>query len=253
NPVLMRSYGAYGVPTEVDFRVENFPLLERGWIIALPHVRGGSELGRRWYNGGKLLKKKTSMTDFISVAEWLVKTGLTSPRYLSAMGTSAGGLLVGASGCMRPDLFRALVLRVPFIDPLSAMLDPTLPLTQVEYLEWGNPQMDAAAYDYMASYAPYDIIPTVDQLPTATAPSILLSGAVKDQRVNYWQILKYVARTREHLSVIYDNGQPNDTNKPVLLAHIDENFGHFGSGSDQDGRLKESAKELAFLISRVQG
>ncbi|KAI1312978.1 hypothetical protein EDD11_002799 [Mortierella claussenii] len=159
NPTLMRAYGAYGVSTEIDFRVEHFPLLERGWIIALAHVRGGSELGTLWYHQGKLLKKRKTFEDFVDVAEHLVQTGYTNPRKLTASGVSAGGLLMGAVCNMRPDLFRAMILNVPFLDPMTTMLNPNIPLTKVEYLEWGNPAESPDMYDYMASYAPYDTIP----------------------------------------------------------------------------------------------
>ncbi|RCH77568.1 hypothetical protein CU098_004997, partial [Rhizopus stolonifer] len=174
NPVLMRSYGAYGTCTDIEFRVEQFPLLERGWVIALAHVRGGSELGRDWYEDGKLSKKMNSFKDFISVAEHLVDSKLTCPDSLAAMGTSAGGLLVGAMLHMRPDLFKALVLKVPFVDPLSCMLNPSLPLTQIEYPEWGNPTTDPEAYDLISAYSPYEnITPALCQ--SASLPSVYMT------------------------------------------------------------------------------
>ncbi|RUP44284.1 prolyl oligopeptidase family-domain-containing protein, partial [Jimgerdemannia flammicorona] len=243
NPVLMRSYGAYGQSTEPEFRVEYFPLLERGWVIALAHVRGGSELGRPWYEDGKLLRKKNTFTDFIAVAEYLVKTGVTNPDMLAATGTSAGGLLVGAMCHMRPDLFRALILRVPFVDPLSAMLNPDLPLTRVEYPEWGNPTADPIVYDYIASYAPYDNVPE-----GRTRPSILVTAGLRDQRVACWHPLKFVARMRERDTAA---GSGSD-GSGIVLAKVDVDKGHFGAGRDQEQRLKESAFELAFLISQVQ-
>ncbi|KAJ2962969.1 hypothetical protein NQZ79_g1909 [Umbelopsis isabellina] len=239
NPVLMRSYGAYGIPTDADFRIENFPLLERGWVIALPHVRGGSELGRDWYESGKLLKKQNSFNDFAAVAEHLVENKLTSPDKLAAMGTSAGGLLVGAMIHMRPELFKAIVLRVPFVDPLSSMLNPDLPLTQVEYPEWGNPTANKDDYENICSYSPYE---NVAHLTASQLPSVLLTGGVKDQRVQISQPLKYISRLRRRIN--------NDSS--VALCRIDPDRGHFGGGGEQDVRLDEAAEELAFLISHVQ-
>ncbi|KAI7877433.1 hypothetical protein K492DRAFT_150602 [Lichtheimia hyalospora FSU 10163] len=214
NPVLMRGYGAYGVSTEPQFRIENFPLLERGWVIALAHVR---------------------FHDFVSVAEHLIKSKVTSPEYLSAMGTSAGGLLVGAMLHLRPDLFKALVLRVPFVDPLSSMLNPDLPLTQVEYPEWGNPTDDANAYNLIQSYSPYD------NVPGSNVPATYVTAGMKDQRVAYWQPLKLVAKLRDTL--------PSSTS---VLLKVDLDRGHFGGGAEQEVRLSEVAEQVAFLISRVQ-
>lgn len=197
--------------------------------------RGGSELGRTWYKEGKLEHKMNSFRDFISVAEHLIHAKLTTPEFLAAMGGSAGGLLVGAMLHMRPDLFRALVCRVPFVDPLSAMLQPDHPLTQIEYPEWGNPTQDAAAYDLIRSYAPYD---NTTGLQTAT--STYVTAGLKDQRVAYWQPLKWVAAMR------------HDAPATEMLLKVDEDRGHFGGGSEQDVRLSELAEQLAFLISRVQ-
>ncbi|CAM0135016.1 hypothetical protein VKS41_000409 [Umbelopsis sp. WA50703] len=239
NPVLMRSYGAYGIPTDADLRIENFPLLERGWVIALPHVRGGSELGRDWYENGKLLKKQNSFNDFAAVAEHLVEYKLTSPNKLAAMGTSAGGLLVGAMIHMRPELFKAIVLRVPFVDPLSSMLNPDLPLTQVEYPEWGNPTANKTDYENICSYSPYE---NIMHTTASKLPSVLLTGGLKDQRVQVSQPLKYISRLRRQIN--------NDSS--VALCRIDPDRGHFGGGGEQDVRLDEAAEELAFLISHVQ-
>ncbi|KAI8337785.1 prolyl oligopeptidase family-domain-containing protein [Blakeslea trispora] len=218
NPVLMRSYGAYGTCTDIDFRVEQFPLLERGWVIALPHV---------------------SFKDFIAVAEHLVDSKLTSPDHLTAMGTSAGGLLVGAMLHMRPDLFRALLLKVPFVDPLSAMLNPALPLTQIEYPEWGNPTEDPEAYDLIQSYSPYENVPCLSQ--DDPLPSLYITGGMKDQRVAYWQPLKLMARLRHSMP---------DHHPSTALLHMDLDRGHF-SGTEQESRLSDLAQQMAFLISQV--
>ncbi|KAF9908089.1 hypothetical protein EC991_010217 [Linnemannia zychae] len=272
NPTLMRSYGAYGVPTDIDFRVEHFPLLERGWIIALAHVRGGSELGTLWYHKGKLLQKRNTFTDFINVAEHLVEAGYTNPRRLTASGVSAGGLLMGAVCNMRPDLFRAMIMSVPFLDPMTTMLDPEIPLTKVEYLEWGNPAESKQMYDYMASYAPYDTIPdsngqsiqgkkdkekgsgekemALTAFPepplTSRRPALMISCGERDQRVDYSQSTKFVARLRSRLAPWY-----GPEGKEACVLMIDENRGHFGNGT-QDDRVKNWAREVVFLLGNVQ-
>ncbi|KAG0249404.1 hypothetical protein BG011_009339 [Mortierella polycephala] len=293
NPTLMRSYGAYGVSTDIDFRVEHFPLLERGWIIALAHVRGGSELGTLWYHQGKLENKRNTFTDFINVAEHLVQAGYTNPRRLTASGVSAGGLLIGAVCNMRPDLFRAMIMNVPFLDPMTTMLDPEIPLTKVEYLEWGNPAESERMYDYMASYAPYDTIPeynsvaqdkerkqridrqrqqmdaetstelsadssnvaksnqmTASTYPpppiTSRRPALMISCGERDQRVDYSQSTKFVARLRSRLEPWY-----GPEGKEVCVMMIDENRGHFGNGS-QDDRVKNWAREVVFLLGSIQ-
>ncbi|KAG1383270.1 hypothetical protein G6F61_001522 [Rhizopus arrhizus] len=244
NPVLMRSYGAYGTSTDIEFRVEHFPLIERGWVIALAHVRGGSELGRDWYEDGKLDKKMNSFKDFISVAEHLIDIKLTAPDRLAAMGTSAGGLLVGGMLHMRPDLFKALVLRVPFVDPLSSMLNPDLPLTQIEYPEWGNPTKDPDAYKLIASYSPYENISGELFKNNNVLPSLFVTGGMKDQRVTYWQPLKFVARMRYFTPSAYANS--------VTLLKMDLDRGHFGGGSSEQERLSDVAEQIAFLIAQVQ-
>lgn len=173
------------------------------------------------------------------MAEHLVEHKLTSPDKLAAMGTSAGGLLVGAMIHMRPELFKAIVLRVPFVDPLSSMLNPDLPLTQVEYPEWGNPTANKDDYENICSYSPYE---NVAHLAAGKIPSVLLTGGVKDQRVQISQPLKYISRLRRQI---------NDDSS-VALCRIDPDRGHFGGGGEQDVRLDEAAEELAFLISHVQ-
>lgn len=198
--------------------------------------RGGSELGRDWYEGGKLGNKINSFKDFISVAEHLIATQLTSSNTLAAMGTSAGGLLVGAMAQMRPDLFKALVLRVPFVDPLSSMLNPDLPLTQIEYPEWGNPSASQEAYDWIRHYAPYDNIGA----HSTPGPAIYVTAGMKDQRVPYWQPLKYMARRRE-----LQHEAPS-------VLNVDLDRGHFGGQGEQEARLADTAEQVAFLISQVQ-
>ncbi|GET60231.1 oligopeptidase B [Rhizophagus irregularis DAOM 181602=DAOM 197198] len=216
NPLLIRSYGTYGVSIEPDFQLEHFSLLERGWIIALAHVRGGSELGSTW-------------------------TGYSNPSLVASIGVSAGGLLLGAAFNMRPDLFRAIILRVPFLDPLSSMLNSDLPLTRIEYNEWGNPLENKETYEYLASYAPYDNISSIKSQQTC---SILVTAAMKDQRVSYWHPLKWVARMRIKQLI--------DKNDNLLILKVDKERGHFGAENDQSKRIKDVALELAFLISQVQ-
>ncbi|ORX61634.1 hypothetical protein DM01DRAFT_1126440 [Hesseltinella vesiculosa] len=242
NPILMRSYGAYGNNTDPDFRIEHFPLLERGWTIALAHVRGGGELGRQWYEDGKLDKKLNSFKDFISVAKFLGQDSQwSSPEKIAALGTSAGGLLVGGMAHLAPQLFKALVLRVPFVDPLSAMLNPSLPLTSVEVPEWGDPLQDAPAYDWIMQYSPYDNVAQVAR--GSRLPAMYVTAGMKDQRVLYWQPLKFVARLRHHHQDLLTS--------PVLL-NIDLDHGHFGGHSEQDVRLSEAASQVTFLISQLQ-
>ncbi|KAI8069299.1 prolyl oligopeptidase [Gongronella butleri] len=223
NPVLMRSYGAYGVNTDPDFRIEHFPLLERGWVIALAHV---------------------SFRDFVSVAAHMAQgSGISSSGRLAAMGTSAGGLLVGGMAHLAPaGLFKALVLRVPFVDPLSAMLNPSLPLTSVEVPEWGDPLQDARAYDWMAAYAPYD-----NAKFSKNRPAMYVTAGMKDQRVLYWQPLKFVARLRDIEAQNTENARP-----PPLLLNVDLDRGHFGGQGEQDTRLNEAAEQVTFLISQLQ-
>jgi len=155
NPALMIGYGAYGHNVEASFHTEYLELLRRNWVIALAHVRGGSELGVRWYHEGKQLSKRNSFHDFIACAEHLIAQGYTCSQRLTAMGSSAGGLLLGALLNMRPDLFRAMIVKVPFVDVVTTMLDPALPLTIHEYDEWGNPSKSEEILDYLSSYDPY--------------------------------------------------------------------------------------------------
>lgn len=207
--------------------------------------RGGGELGKEWYEDGKLQNKMNSFKDFISVAEHLVDSKLASPDHLAAIGTSAGGLLVGAMLHMRPDLFKALVLKVPFVDPLSSMLNPELPLTQIEYPEWGNPTEDSKAYDLIHSYSPYENINADLFKSRQKLPSLYVTGGMKDQRVAYWQPLKFVARLRYF-------SPPSFTQNTTLLK-MDLDNGHFGGAStEQDTRLSDVAEQIAFLISEVQ-
>jgi oligopeptidase B len=232
NPTLLHGYGAYGFCMDPEFNANRFSLIERGFVVAIAHVRGGSELGRAWYEGGKMLKKRNTFTDFIAAAESLIAEGFTSPEKLSIIGVSAGGLLVGACTTMRPDLFKAVIAKVPFVDVVSTMSDPTIPLTAQEYSEWGNPE-DKDYFDYMMSYSPYD---NVD----ATAyPHLLITTGLNDPRVAYWEPAKFAARLRA-----------TKTDDNLLLLKTNMDAGHAGASGRYD-YLKEIALEYAFLIDRL--
>lgn len=189
-PTLLYGYGAYETSIDPYFSIARLALLDRGAAFAIAHVRGGGEMGRRWYDDGKLLKKQHTFSDFIACARHLVDTGWTTPETLVAEGASAGGLLMGAVANQAPDLFAGVVAGVPFVDSLTTMLDATLPLTVTEYDEWGNPEADAEVYDYLASYAPYDNVAALDY------PPILAETSLNDTRVLYVEPAKWVARLR---------------------------------------------------------
>ena len=229
NPCLLHGYGSYGTSSETYFSSHRLSLLDRGFIFAIAHVRGGQEMGRRWYDDGRLLKKTNTFTDFIACAEHLVAQGYTAPSQLAVSGGSAGGLLVGAVLNRRPDLFRAAVLDVPFLDMINTMLDPTIPLTTAEYQEWGDPRI-RQHYEYMASYAPYE------NISGQGYPAMLVTGGFNDANVPYWEPAKWVARLRR---------MKTDSN-PLLLK-IDLSSGHAGP-SGRFGYLRETAFEYAFLL-----
>lgn len=230
NPCLLKGYGAYGSSSDPHFNSSGLSLLDRGFILAIAHVRGGQEMGRRWYDEGKLLRKMNTFTDFIACAEHLVAREYTSPSQLAIQGGSAGGLLIGAVVNMRPNLFRAAVLDVPFLDMINTMLDPSIPLTTIEYQEWGDPRVKEH-YEYMASYAPYE------NIRRQGYPAILVTGGFNDANVPYWEPAKWVARLRR---------MKTDAN-PLLLK-IDMSSGH-GGASGRFAYLKDLAFEYAFLLS----
>ena len=211
-----------------NFNSSVFSLLDRGFIYAVAHIRGGSEMGRKWYYNGRLLKKKNTFTDFIDCAEYLQKSH-TSPEHLYIMGGSAGGLLMGAVLNERPDLFYGAVTSVPFVDVLTTMLDEKIPLSTMEYEEWGNPN-DRKYYDYINSYSPYDNVKKTDY------PHIFIHTGYYDSRVQYWEPAKWSARLREF-----------KTNQTLLLFLTSMESGHFGpTGRFQ--QLKMRAQEYAFFI-----
>ncbi len=232
NPLLLYGYGAYGsTHTDPGFHSLRLSLIDRGFVFAIAHVRGGGDLGRPWYEAGKLEHKMNTFTDFIACAEHLIASGYTSPARLAIRGGSAGGLLVGVVVNMRPELFRAAVCKVPFVDVINTMLDPGLPLTVIEYDEWGNPN-DPEVFQRMLAYSPYD------NIRSQAYPNLFVTGGLTDPRVAYWEPAKWVARIREH-----------HTGDNVVLLKTDLGAGHGGPSGRYDS-IREMALEYAFLIER---
>ncbi len=229
-PLLLLGYGSYGLSSDPYFRVNNLSLLDRGVVFGIAHIRGGGELGKKWHDDGKLMHKKNTFTDFIACSEYLIAEGYTTKDQLAVTGRSAGGLLMGAVVNMRPDLFEVVLTAVPFVDVMNTMLDPTLPLTTQEYLEWGDPN-DKAAYDYMKSYSPYDHIAKTDY------PTMMVRTSLNDSQVMYWEPAKWVARLRA----------TSGTTHPLLLKTRMEQGGHGGASGRYD-RLRDVALEHAFVL-----
>ena len=229
-PLLLYGYGAYGISMEPTFRSARLSLLDRGFTYAIAHIRGGEELGRWWYDDGKLRKKKNTFTDFIACGEHLVAAGCTTPERLFAMGGSAGGLLMGAVVNRRPDLFHGVVAQVPFVDVVTTMLDESLPLTTGEYDEWGNPN-EPGAYAYIRSYSPYD------NMEPVAWPHLLVMTGLHDSQVQYWEPAKWVARRRAL--------QPDDGRRLLLKTNMDA--GH-GGASGRFRQYREIALQYAFLL-----
>jgi oligopeptidase B len=232
NPTLLYGYGSYGASMDATFNANRLSLLDRGFVYAIGHIRGGSEMGRDWYEDGKMLNKRNTFTDFIACGEHLIAEGYTSKEKLAILGGSAGGLLVGACMALRPDLFGAVVCKVPFVDVISTMSDPTIPLTTLEYDQWGNPE-NKEYFDYMMSYSPYD------NLRAAAYPHILITTGMNDPRVAYWEPAKFTAKLREL-----------KTDENLVLLKTDFNAGHAGASGRYDF-LKEVAFDYAFLIDRL--
>ncbi|MBI4185382.1 MAG: S9 family peptidase [Proteobacteria bacterium] len=229
-PLLLYGYGAYGFAMPASFQPNRLSLVDRGFVYAIAHVRGGTDKGYRWYRDGKLGKKSNTFLDFIAAAEHLIGEGYTSAGRIVAQGRSAGGLLVGAVANLRPDLFKAVLAEVPFVDVLNTMCDPQLPLTPPEWTEWGNPVEDAAAYRYIRSYSPYD---NVARHPY---PNVLATAGISDPRVTYWEPAKWVARLREL-----------KTDDNLVLLETNMEAGHAGAGGRLD-RLEEVARSYAFVL-----
>ncbi|HMP13684.1 MAG TPA: S9 family peptidase [Saprospiraceae bacterium] len=228
-PLLLYGYGSYGNSMEPYFSSSRLSLLDRGFIYVIAHIRGGEEMGRQWYEDGKLLKKKNTFTDFIDCAEWLLQNKYTSQDRLFAMGGSAGGLLMGAIVNMRPDLWKGIIAAVPFVDVVTTMLDESIPLTTFEFDEWGDPK-NKEYYDYMKSYSPYDNVEAKDY------PAMLITTGLHDSQVQYWEPAKWVAKLREM-----------KTDKNPLLMHTNMEAGH-GGASGRFRALKETAMQYAFLL-----
>jgi oligopeptidase B len=231
-PLFLYGYGSYGYGMSPDFDSSRLPLLDRGMIYAIAHIRGGNELGEPWHDDGMLMKKMNTFTDFIDSAEYLIHNKWTKSDRLVIEGASAGGLLMGAVTNLRPDLFKAVHTGVPFVDVMNTMFDSTLPLTVGEYLEWGNPN-EKAAFDYMRSYSPYDNLAKKDY------PAILVTTSLNDSQVMYWEPAKYVAKLREL-----------KTDKNPLLLKCNMGAGHGGASGRYDA-LKETAFEYTWLLNQV--
>ena len=229
NPTLLYAYGSYGSSTNPTFVSSRLSLLERGFIYAIAHIRGGQEMGRQWYEDGKMFKKKNTFTDYIDCAEHLIAEKYTSPEKLFALGGSAGGLLMGAVVNMRPELFKGVVAKVPFVDVVTTMEDESIPLTTGEFDEWGNPK-NPESYMYMLEYSPYD------QVKPQNYPNMLVTTGLHDSQVQYWEPAKWVAKLREM-----------KTDNNTLLLRTNMETGHGGT----TGRFKvyrEIAQEFAFMI-----
>ena len=228
-PLLLYGYGSYGIPMPAGFSANRLCLLDRGAVYAIAHIRGGGEFGKPWHDAGKMKQKVTTFTDFIACAEFLVSENYTSPQKMAMAGGSAGGLLMGAVANLRPDLFRAVLSYVPFVDVLNTMLDATLPLTVGEYLEWGNPNV-ADEYATMRTYCPYT------NLEAKAYPATLIKTSLNDSQVMYWEPAKYVARLR----TLKQGDAP-------LLIHTNLDAGHGGASGRYDA-LREQAMDYAFLL-----
>jgi oligopeptidase B len=233
-PLLLYGYGAYGLPIEPGFSIRQLSLVDRGWIWATAHIRGGSEKGWGWFLDGRREKKRNTFTDFIAAAEHLTGNGYGQTSRIVAYGGSAGGMLMGAVANLRPELFAGVIAAVPFVDVLNTMSDLSLPLTPAEWPEWGDPIKDAAAYDLIAGYSPYD------NVADRPYPAVLATGGLSDPRVTYWEPAKWVAKLREHT-----------TGEAPILLHLNLEAGH-GGASGRFDFLKEIALDYAFAVWAVE-
>ncbi len=232
NPLVLYGYGSYGASMDAYFSISRLSLLDRGFIWAIAHIRGGEEMGRSWYEDGKLLKKKNTFLDFIACGDYLIDTQYTSTDRMFAMGGSAGGLLMGAVMNMRPDLWAGVIAQVPFVDVVTTMLDEDIPLTTGEYDEWGNPN-EPEYYEYMLSYSPYDQVEVKDY------PALLVTTGLHDSQVQYWEPAKWVAKLREL-----------KTNDRTLILKTNMDFGH-GGASGRFESIRETALEYAFMLQEL--
>lgn len=229
SPLFLYAYGSYGIKSEPTFSYSRLSMLNRGIIFAIAHIRGGADLGRGWYEDGKLLKKWNTFNDYVDCAEALVARKYTSPDKLCGFGGSAGGMLMGVAINQRPDLFKAVIAAVPFVDCTTTMLDPSIPLTTVEYVEWGNPA-EKEFFDYIHSYAPYDQVKAQDY------PHLLVTSGLHDSQVQYWEPTKWVAKLRDL-----------KTDDNLLLLYTNMDAGHSGA-SGRFSQFQETALEYAFLF-----
>ena len=232
NPTLLYGYGSYGYTYNPSFSLARLPLLDRGFVYAIAHIRGSQINGRQWYEDGKLLKKMNTFTDFNDCAQFLIDDGYTNSEKLFAMGGSAGGLLMGACINLRPDLYKGVIAAVPFVDVVTTMLDESIPLTTSEFDEWGNPKIEKYYY-YMLSYSPYDNVEAKDY------PALLVTTGLHDSQVQYWEPAKWVAKLREL-----------KTDDNPLLFHINMDYGH-GGASGRYEWIKETALEYAFIFDQL--
>jgi oligopeptidase B len=229
NPCYLYGYGSYGLNISPSFKTQIFSLIDRGFVYAIAHIRGSSTMGRQWYEDGKLLNKKNTFLDFISAAEFLVSEKYTSNGEIVISGGSAGGMLVGTAVNMRPELFKAVVAHVPFVDCVNTMLDDTLPLTTIEYEEWGNPN-DKNYFEYILSYSPYD------NIKSQPYPHVFVTAGLNDPRVTYWEPAKWVAKLREF-----------KTDSNIVLLKTNMEAGHWGKTGRYES-LKELAEEFTFIL-----
>ncbi len=231
-PLYLYGYGSYGSGTQAAFDSSALSLMDRGVVYVIAHIRGGDEMGEAWHDDGMLMKKKNTFHDFIDSAEWLIASGWTSKDRLLIEGASAGGLLMGAVANLRPDLFKAVHVGVPFVDVINTMLDASVPLTSTEFLEWGDPS-SKPAFDYMRSYSPYD------NLERKSYPAMLVTTSLNDSQVMYWEPAKYVAKLRTL-----------KTDSNPLLLKCNMGAGHGGASGRYD-HLKETAFEYAWLMRQA--
>jgi len=232
NPLLLYGYGSYGITIDARFSAPYLSLMNRGFVFAIAHVRGGQIHGRRWYEAAKLTRKENTFTDFIACAEYLVQQGFTCPERMFAQGGSSGGLLMGVVANRAPHLFKGIVAQVPFVDIVTSMLDPDLPLTTGEYDEWGDPNREEF-YRYMLSYSPYDGVESKDY------PAMLVTTGLHDSQVQYWEPAKWVARLRAL-----------KTDRNLLLLHTNMEAGH-GGVTGRFKRYRETALIFAFLLDQA--
>ncbi len=228
-PLYLYAYGSYGATIDPSFSSSHLSLLDRGFIFAIAHVRGGEYLGRNWYKNGKLFNKKNTFYDFIDASQYLIDSKMTSASHLHAVGGSAGGLLVGVVANEAGELYRSIIAAVPFVDVITTMLDETIPLTTGEYDEWGNPNKKEY-YDYMISYSPYDNVISKEY------PNMLVTAGYHDSQVQYWEPAKWVAKLRDL-----------KTDSNVLFLDTNMEAGHSGSSGRFDA-LKDIAKQYTFIL-----